>query len=321
MNEINIKIKNGIEIYSDGQYYFDPTRLGPSGIYCISHAHVDHLPKEIRCPTAICTHLTANIAKKRLGREIMPVTCPQIRILNSGHVPGASMFLLENKHRILYTGDFNTRTRFGLNGATPVQTDAMVVESTYGDPRFIFPKTEEVVGEIRDWTEDSIRRGFSVIFFAQPLGKAQELISILSDQQIYVHNTISDLTHFVLDTPVHYSRLSNVPPSRPSIQIYPMRYFDSTFMGHRQVDQLKTAVVTGMAVDKAFRKSIKVDEAFPLSDHADFEELIDFINRCNPCIVLTHHGRSRRFSKAIKRILDIDSRPLIRNQTTVNDFL
>lgn len=321
MNEINIKVRNGIEIFSEAQYYFDSTKLGLSGIHCISHAHLDHLPTEIHGVTAICTDLTASIANMRLRKEIKPITCSQVRILNSGHVPGASMFLLENERKILYTGDFSTRTRFGLNAAIPVQTDAMIVEATCGDPRFIFPKTEEIMHEIRDWTEDSIKRGFSVTFFVQPFGKAQELMSILSDHQIFVHRTIDDLTRLIPNISIHYSTLSETPPSEPSIQIYPMRYLGSTRMRNWKDERSKTAVATGMAVEKVFRKSIDVDEAFPLSDHADFEELIAFIDRCNPSIVLTYHGQSRRLSKAIRKILDIDSRPLIKNQTTIRDFL
>lgn len=321
MNQINIRVRNGIEIFLEAQYYFDPTELRTAGIHCISHAHFDHLPRKIRSATAICTDLTASIANVRLGKRIRPITCSQIRILNSGHVPGASMFLLENKRRILYTGDFSTRARFGLDAAIPIQTDAMIVEATYGDPRFIFPKTEEIVSEIKDWTEDSIKRGFSVTFFAQPFGKAQELMSILSDHQIFVHKSIDNLTRLIPNISFHYSMLSENLPFEPSIQIYPIRYLGSPHVRNWKDDRSKTAVVTGMAVDEVFGKIINVDRAFPLSDHADFEELINFIDRCNPSLVLTYHGRSRILSKAIKKILDIDSRPLIKNQTRLQDFL
>ena len=48
--------------------------------------------------------------------------------------------------------------------------------------------------------------------------------------------------------------------------------------------------VTGWAVDPACRWRLGVDYAVPLSDHADFDELIECVERVEPGVVYCTHG-------------------------------
>jgi hypothetical protein len=51
-----------------------------------------------------------------------------------------------------------------------------------------------------------------------------------------------------------------------------------------------TSGVTGWAVDPAWRWRLGVDYAVPLSDHADFDELIECIELVQPGIIYCTHG-------------------------------
>ena len=63
----------------------------------------------------------------------------------------------------------------------------------------------------------------------------------------------------------------------------------------------------------------KRGQAFPLSDHADFRELLSFIRRCRPKRVLTFHGgnMTRGFADYVRKRLGIDARQLTSREETL----
>lgn len=69
--------------------------------------------------------------------------------------------------------------------------------------------------------------------------------------------------------------------------------------------KVKAAVATGWAQD--LRGS--VEEAFCLSDHNDFPNLVSFIKSCNPKKVYTTHGPSDVFAAHLCRE-GLDAKPL-----------
>ena len=48
--------------------------------------------------------------------------------------------------------------------------------------------------------------------------------------------------------------------------------------------------VTGWAVDPRMRHRLRVDHAVPLSDHADYDELFEAVDRVRPRVVYCTHG-------------------------------
>jgi DNA ligase-1 len=73
--------------------------------------------------------------------------------------------------------------------------------------------------------------------------------------------------------------------------------------------KVRTAVATGWALDSSCRYRYGTDAAFPLSDHADFPELIEFVKRVAPKRVFTHHGFAADFAWTL-RDLGYDARVL-----------
>jgi len=173
-----IRLGNGIELLDETKYYFDPTDIGYGGIHCLSHAHFDHLPGKVLGDEVVCSPITLRCASDRLKKGLRAIEHPSIQVLDSGHILGSSMFLVEGEKRVLYTGDLCTRDRLGMKGATPVKADVLILESTYGLPRYVFPPREESEKELRDWVEDKISSGHSVAVLAYPLGKSQEMLML-----------------------------------------------------------------------------------------------------------------------------------------------
>ena len=64
----------------------------------------------------------------------------------------------------------------------------------------------------------------------------------------------------------------------------------------KALESRKVAVVTGWALDRGVIYRYGCDEAFALSDHADYGELIEMVERVKPKEVRTVHGFSKEFA-------------------------
>jgi putative mRNA 3-end processing factor len=61
---------------------------------------------------------------------------------------------------------------------------------------------------------------------------------------------------------------------------------------------------------RGFFNHMRVDEGFPLSDHAGHDELLEFVRACGPSIVYTNHGFDEDLASDIRMRLGIEARPL-----------
>ena len=60
-------------------------------------------------------------------------------------------------------------------------------------------------------------------------------------------------------------------------------------------------MITGWALDPGARFRYRCDAAFPLSDHADFADLLRFVELVNPKKVLTVHGFAEDFARTLRQ--------------------
>ncbi|MEM2093988.1 MAG: MBL fold metallo-hydrolase RNA specificity domain-containing protein, partial [Candidatus Bathyarchaeia archaeon] len=67
------------------------------------------------------------------------------------------------------------------------------------------------------------------------------------------------------------------------------------------------ASATGWALS-GWRKEEPI--AFPLSCHADFAQLMQYVETVNPKAVLTLHGFSEEFARQVRKRLGIEARPV-----------
>jgi len=62
----------------------------------------------------------------------------------------------------------------------------------------------------------------------------------------------------------------------------------------------RTAVITGWALDSSAKYRMKCDAAFPLSDHAGYDDLIRHVEDVSPGRVLTLHGFAAEFARDLR---------------------
>lgn len=280
----------------------------------VSHAHGDHMARH---EYALCTPETAALYRLRLGdrptRELpyrMPIEWGGLRLtaLPAGHCLGSAMLLAEDgAQSLLYTGDFKLGPSATSQPAELPHADILVIESTYGNPIYRLPSRESAIGQLCELVHAAIESGATPVVEAYALGKSQEVTRILSDAGFSVlqHRSIAPLSAVyesfgvalghrgIVDQRPEPGHVVIVPPGTPRFEL-PTR-------------EVRFAV-TGWAIDARTKYRLRVDHAIPLSDHADYDELIEAVRRVAPRQVYCTHG-PESFVDCL-RDLGFDARPL-----------
>jgi putative mRNA 3-end processing factor len=323
-----VRLRDGIEIDLDGgeTVVFDGT--GAAETTVLSHAHGDHLPET--AGESVTSRLTADLAATRLDdTQPTAVSSPWVTLHDAGHVAGSRAAELvdpETGRTYCYTGDCSTRDRFYLQGFDPVDADVLVVESTYGRPEYRFPRTDDVVDEIRDWLAETMSE--VVLLFGYALGRAQKLQRILAGadrDRVFVTDAIADLnaviaSHLDVSFPARrYGADVDLEPG--DALVLPMgttrlAWIESLVESHDAV----TAGFSGWALDDSFVYRRGLDEGFVLSDHCDFTELVELVRAVDPERVYTHHGFADAFASHLTTEYGYDTRALKPHQSTLGEY-
>jgi len=275
----------------------DLRRRQPRGF--ISHAHTDHMARH---ELAYCTPVTAELYQHRYGprpTRLMPFGQPLVwdnvtlTTHPAGHVFGSAMLSFVGcDGTALYTGDFKLRPSATAEPAAPPRADVLIMESTYGHPKYRLPPRQESIVQLVAAVTQALDERRTPLVHAYVLGKAQEVSRILTLAGLRVVQ--HPLVHAISQV---YGRcgcdlgpielcLGN-PPDDAVVIVPPRSQRAATIAGLRRPVSIG---VTGWAIDPAWRWRLSVDHAIPLSDHADFDELIECIERVEPSVIYCTHG-------------------------------
>jgi len=262
----------------------------------ISHAHSDHIARH---ELALCTPATSALYQLRLGprrtlsmpyRETIEWGGLELTAYPAGHCLGSAMLLArDGDQSLLYTGDFKLGQSATAEQAELPHADILVIESTYGTPRYRMPPREMAIDQLVALVQDAIDQGAAPVIQAYVLGKAQEVTRILTLAGIPVlqHRKIFEVSRVYKECGVDLGRCElftgEVQPGYALI-VPPGTDWSDHF------DRQETFVVTGWAVDPRAKYRFRVDHAVPLSDHADYDELFEAVKRVAPKIVYCTHG-------------------------------
>jgi len=293
----------------------DPRRNTPGSV--VSHGHMDHLTSG-----GYMTPGTLDIlkARKKRGTGISvgydtPVDADgfEVTLREAGHTFGSAMIRVDD---VLYTGDFNPEGGATCGRAEPEWCQTLVVEATYGRPSFHFPDKREVEGDLVAWTELNLARG-PVAIGAYEFGKAQELIALMNRAklEVAVSDRIADLADVYRrhGIPLDYRRVSELSEGErkdPRAYVVPRTWFKALPEEATWLSGARTAYVSGWCTMYDFTRTMGIDAQFPLSDHADFDDLLTFAERCRPRRVYTVFSHAEELARAIARKLKVKAEPL-----------
>lgn len=320
---VQVQGGNGVEVASGGATLFlDPKRTTPHSV--VTHGHTDHLT-----PDGHMTPPTLDFLRiRRPARSGMPlpygketsVNGFRVKLHDAGHVLGSAMVEVTTPEgNLVYTGDFNPVPGFTCGRAEPVPCDTLVMESTYGDPRFDLPPKDLVLESLEAWTLGRLLKG-PVALGAYPLGRAQELIYIANRAGVTpivspeigaitaVYNAHGhDLGYAVLGS----DRAKDLAASG-GLHVVPREWLkrDHDFSrGHKAAGGF-AAYLSGWCHRYSYFNAFAIDAQFALSDHASFRDLVAFVAQTGPRRVYTTHGASAILAKEIRKRLDIKAETL-----------
>lgn len=277
----------------------------------ISHAHSDHVARHREI---VCSPPTARLLRARLpGRRIEHVlpfghtesltADTAVTLHPAGHILGSSMVQLQGEHgSLLYTGDFKLQPGLATEACQPPRSDVLIMETTFGLPRYAFPPQAEVAAAIIAFCHQSLADGQVPVLYCYSLGKSQEVLRALAPAgvPIMLHAAACQLTRVYeqLGWKFPAYREFDAREANGHIVICPPPHNGPGILRH--LPARRTAVITGWALDAGAIYRNRCDAAFPLSDHADYADLLKLVAMVQPKQVYTVHGFAREFAAVLR---------------------
>jgi len=267
----------------------------------VSHGHSDHA-REHR--VVVTTPNTAAICRSRF--RLLPTfeehafNAPweerdhRLTLFSAGHVLGSSQLMIEGEAgSFVYTGDFKLEPSLTVEPPEVKRCDVLLMECTFGRPHYVFPPRDEVAGEMIAFARKTLEGDAVPVFFAYSLGKAQEAMAILGGAgvSLVVHAAVDTLAKVYAACGVtlpSYKRYDADAHPAGSAIIWPPggKMLPKTLNGK----PLRTAILTGWAIDRNGFYRYRADRGFALSDHADYPALLRYVELAQPRRVLLNHG-------------------------------
>jgi putative mRNA 3-end processing factor len=295
------------------EIYLDPAE--PRKIGIISHGHADHIGRHehfiATAPTA--AFLRARNGDDLKGTELAYRTPHQVdgwtvELFPAGHVLGSAMVRVSNAtHALAYTGDFRLKPSYTAEPAEIPEADIVIMESTYGGkPDWVFPSREELRERLTALVRQIIARDRTPVLLGYSLGKAQETAAMLreADVPLVMHPVVARISAIYerngidLGTYEVWGRQSSLFGHRSTTDLRGKAILIPPHMTRdvRRVPRGETIALTGWAL----HGTRDADHGLPLSDHADFTELVSFAEQCRASTIYVTHG-SRRFAEELRR--------------------
>lgn len=317
--------KNGIICENnETQVFLDPKNASHEGINFVSHAHADHLPTQNggMILSSLETNEIANLRGFKM--ENFVETLENFSLYDSGHILGAKGLLFDD---IFYTGDICTRDRAFLKAAKIPKCKTLITECTFGIPEFVFPKINEIQKQVNEIISELYSKGKPVLLLGYQLGKAQTITSLFGHwKPLYYHDSVKKMNDLhrrlgvKLDEGIGHTEAekNGLLEKKPWIMVAPMMSQKNYFIRHmKNKYDAVTIGFSGWAKSSRFAFARGTDYSIPLSDHCDFNELIELVKKTGAEKVFTIHGFVNEFASYLNKI-GIDAQAL--KEKSLDDY-
>ncbi|KAG5380484.1 hypothetical protein IGI04_028326 [Brassica rapa subsp. trilocularis] len=313
--------------------FFRSSSDPPSVAFFLSHFHSDHysgLSSSWTRGIIFCSHITARLLKQILQvppQLVFPLPTNQkviidgseVVLIDANHCPGAVQFLFKIKdgsERYIHTGDFRfcDSMRSDPFLSSFVGCDVVFLDTTYCNPKFIFPTQQEsvdyVINVIDKIDEESKEMNKKVLFLVATyvVGKEKILTEIAKrcNRKIFVEERKMSILNVLgcgdggmftedkEESDVHVVGWNVLGETWP--------YFRPNFKKMNEVmvekgyDKVVGFVPTGWTYEvKRNKFAVKVKDSMeihlvPYSEHSNYDELREYIKLLRPKRVIPTVG-------------------------------
>jgi putative mRNA 3-end processing factor len=276
----------------------------------VTHAHSDHMlglrQSLMQCESVVMTPATKDLIDVMMGPlflmmgnvktldydEVLVFEDDALCLHFVDHILGAAQVLVKDAEgsRVLYTGDFRFRD-------TPVvESDVLVIEATYGNPNRVRKFGENVEDLFVSLVESGLKQGSVYVFGYH--GKLQETMQILHDAHVSVPFVVPEKVFHVSKICERYGMrlgrflLSTGEQGRsvldeggPCVAFYHM-----SSLRRVGADAFRVCV-SGWEFASACRQVGEKEFVLALSDHSDFNGLLQYVAESKPKFVVTDNFR------------------------------
>ncbi|RYY39119.1 MAG: ligase-associated DNA damage response exonuclease [Chitinophagaceae bacterium] len=292
-----------------GGFYIDPWR--PVDRALITHAHSDHARWGSKYYLA--QHDSIPIMQARLGPnhyqgvnygETIFINGVRVSFHPAGHIIGSAQIRVEYEGEVwVLSGDYKTEND-GVSGAfEPVPCQHFVTESTFGLPIYKWKPQAEIYRSMQEWILKNQSSGKSSIFIAYSLGKAQRLLQPLSEvsERILVHGAVYNMHMALVNAGHKLPPVERVTPDTPkehlkgAVVIAPSSAEGTSWI--RRFSPHAVGICSGWMMVRGNTRRKNADAGFALSDHADWDGLIEACKATGAENVYATHGFQAAFSR------------------------
>lgn len=296
--------------------YIDPMRPVDSAV--ITHGHADHArPGHLQVIATAQTHAIMSSrygeaccqSRRELayGERISLANDVTLWLAPAGHILGSAQVVLEyGGERLVISGDYKRSPDPTCEPFEVVPCDVFVTEATFALPVFRHPPLERALAEYLAHIALFPMRTHLLGVYA--LGKCQRILMGLRalgyERPVYLHGALIPLCELYeregldlgpwiavkdVDTKTLRGELVLAPPSAMSDR------------WSRRLPDVLTAMASGWMQIRARARQRRVEVPLVVSDHADWDELLQTIREVNPEEVWVTHGREDALIHALQR--------------------
>jgi putative mRNA 3-end processing factor len=291
-----------------GDFYLDPQQPVKEAV--VSHAHGDHAiggSQNVYCTAATETFMKHRYRKfaavdfhQKAYHQSFKIKDVNITFYSAGHILGSAQVLMEYEGiKYLYTGDYKIEPDETCEPFEFVKADVLITESTFANPETKHPSPIDEIEKLNSTTAN-------IMLGAYALGKSQRIIQLLK-QYCPTKNVM-----------VHYSIMPFVKIYEDyGVKLGSYKIYDRKVM--KNIQEHQVYIVPPM-VFHSYHKAINVVRVFAsgwknlqqqngislyISDHADWDAILETIEKVQPKQVWTLHGDGRQLKEHFKDKLEV----------------
>lgn len=286
-----------------GDFYIDPWKPVKKAV--VTHAHADHSYRGNQ--TYLVPKTGALLSKIRLGDEATIETLDfgeeisiggvKVSFHPAGHVLGSAQVRVEAEGEIwVVSGDFKLTPDATCEPFEPVKCDYFITEATFGLPIYKWTPPEILFEEMNEWWRENQENEKVSIIFAYSLGKSQRILNGIdrSIGRIFTHGAVERLTEAYRESGVdlpettYVGSVENKKEFSGGLVVAPPSAIGTPWL--RRFGKHSTGFASGWMMVRGARRRKAVDRGFVMSDHADWDGLIEAITAAEAETVYVTHG-------------------------------
>ena len=289
----------------DINVHIDP--ILPKKTAIITHGHADHA--RFGHDHVIATRQTIDIMKIRYGENCAKkftslrygqkykIKDYQFTLYPAGHILGSAQVLVEkDNHRLVITGDYKVGRDDTCANFKAIKCDTLITEATFGLPIFQHPDPKEEIVKLLTSVKKNKRNCHIVGAYA--LGKAQRVMNLIRQhgykETIYIHGSLEKLCNYYKKEKINIGDFDKVSKKDKNFYEGKIIIAPPSALKDRWSRRFPNPIIcmaSGWMTVKQRAKQQGIEVPLVISDHSDWNELLETINKTKAKNILVTHGQ------------------------------